>query len=179
MQILLDCDGVICNFVASVLEFDNYNHTYESITDFNIFKAWGQPERWKDFTNWISVPGRVKNIKPFDGAIEFVNNLRKLGEVTIVTSPFKSPNWISERFEWLQSNFNFKDKEICIWSEKHRIDGYVLIDDAMHNVLDFPKTSFLLDAPWNQGKLPQNVIRCINYNNILSELNNYIKYNHN
>ncbi len=171
MRILLDCDGVICNFVEEILNFDNHEHTYESITDFNIFKAWNQPERWKDFTKYISEPGKVLGMKPFNGAVEFVNELRKFGEVIIATSPFKSPNWIPERLEWLEKHFGFKHDEVCVWSKKHLIRADVLIDDAFHNVLEFPGKSLLLNHPWNQAEtLPSNVIRCWSFGDIIDRL---------
>lgn len=172
MRILLDCDGVICNFVDKILEFDNHEHTYESITDFNIFKAWGQVERWKDFTVWVSQPGKVLEMKPFNGAVEFVKELHKFGEVAIATIPFKSPNWIPERLEWLEVNFGFKTDDVCVWSKKHWIQADILIDDSLENALKFPKRVLLLDAPWNQeDRLPSNVIRCFDYSTILNEVN--------
>lgn len=181
MRILLDCDGVICNFVDKILEFDNHEHTYESITDFNIFKAWGQVERWKDFTQWISVPGRVLDMKPFDGAVEFVNELRKFGEVAIATSPFKSPNWIPERLEWLEINFGFKADDVCVWSKKHWISADLLIDDSLDNALNFPGNVFLLEAPWNQAStLPPNVKRVFSFGDIIDRVEKLkIKYDNN
>lgn len=179
MRILLDCDGVICNFVDKILEFDEYKHTYESITDFNIFKAWGQIERWKDFTTYISKSGRVLEMKFFEGSQNFVKQLRTLGEVIISTSPFKSPNWIPERLEWLDTNFQFKSDDVCVWSKTHLIRADILIDDALHNALEFPGKVFLLDAPWNQGSLPNNVIRCFTYFDIISGVDlAYLKHNY-
>lgn len=174
MRILLDCDGVICNFVEKILEFDNHEHTYESITDFNIFKAWGQVERWKDFTSWISTPGKVLEMEYFNGSKEFVNELKKFGELYIATSPFKSPNWIPERLEWLETNFGFKADDVCIWSKKHLIKAELLIDDSLENALNFHSRVFLLNAPWNQSKtLPANITRVWSFGDIIDRLDKY------
>jgi 5'(3')-deoxyribonucleotidase len=172
MRILLDCDGVICDFVQEVLRFDNFEHSLDSITEFNIFKAWGAPERWPLFSKWIAEPGRVLNMQPLQGAKDFARDLRALGEVCIATSPYKgAPFWIQERLVWLEREFGFAPDDVFNLSRKNWIEADVLVDDALHNAQDFPGRVLLLDQPWNHAaELPPHVTRCFGYEQVLEQV---------
>lgn len=171
MRILVDCDGVLSDFVSEVLRFDGYAHARSSITDFNIFRAWGQPDRWPAFNTFISQQHRVLGMLTEPGSEEFVKALRQLGEVAVCTSPYKgAPFWIPERLEWLERHFGFKPDDVCVWSRKHWVQADVLIDDALHNALAYPGRVLLLDQPWNQGELPLHVTRCFGLTGVIAEL---------
>lgn len=151
-RVLLDCDGVLSDFVGMVLAWDNHQHTRESITDFNIFKCWGQPERWVDFTAYLRGTGAVLGMAPTPDARDIVRGLRAGGhEITVVTSPFQGvPNWMPDRLKWLELHFGFSPRDVCFWDQKHRIAGDVLIDDRAEHIEAFPGRALLVDAPYNQ-----------------------------
>jgi 5'(3')-deoxyribonucleotidase len=143
---LLDCDGVLSDFVAPICA--RYNKPRELIT------GWDIPEALEidsaDMWAFVGAPGYCRSLPVVAGAQDFVEQLRGLGSVTIVTSPVASDQWIPERLAWLKEHFGFKTSDVCVWSQKHRISGDVLIDDAAHNMETWPRAGVLVDCPWNQ-----------------------------
>lgn len=171
-KINIDCDGVLCDFVSETINWakdKRENCTFENITDFNILKAWGIPELWGDLHKHMSQKGICANFGVLPGAQEFVQELRKYGEIVVVTSPFKNaPYWFIEREEWLEKHFGFSKNDIIFSHNKNRIVGDILIDDAAHNIEEWNGTGILLDCPWNKNC--SKGIRCFNYDEILEKV---------
>lgn len=174
MRVLLDVDGILADFTSCAIRWAQEHIgpqcTYETITDFNIFKAWGHPEAWAAFNEHVKQPGFVTRMPVMAGAVQFVTRLRGIPgvELAVATSPYKgAPYWIQERNAWLDYHFGFSSDEICNWSRKHWIRADILIDDATHNAIEFPGTVALLDHPWNRIDLPVHVLRCYGYAGIL------------
>jgi 5'(3')-deoxyribonucleotidase len=179
-RIALDCDEILSDFVGKTIEFAadrGHLRSKDQIHDFNIFKSWGLPDLWKPFSEWIAQPGQVSTMNEIPGSQDLVAELRKLGEVVVVTSPYKgAPHWIPERIRWLERRFGFAPDQICPWARKHWIDAHVLIDDALHNVNDWAthrpaSVPILADRPWNRiGPLAPAVVRCLNYDAVIDEV---------
>ena len=167
--IALDCDGVLSDFVAGVLKWSKsigLTNTREQITDFNIFKAWNRPDLWPAFSAEVAKKHWVSTLPVIDGAVSMVDDLRRLGEVVIVTSPYKgAPYWMQERNDWLEKHFGFMQKDIIHATHKHLIRADFLIDDAAHNIEKFPGIGLLVDQPWNRECT--SGIMCKSYEEVL------------
>ncbi len=136
MRILLDCDGVLADFVGPFLDLVNEEFSTstrrEDVTRYDIAKALG----WDDaFSASVSelvcrTLGMVERLPVIDGAREAVRALTGWGEIYVVTSPWPGhPTWAYERARWLWRHFGFASKHIVSTSAKHIIDGDVLVDD--------------------------------------------------
>ncbi len=112
MIIYIDMDGVICNY-------------QEMMTRFKQRAPWLEfPQTKEDF--WTK-------LNPIPGAINAVNELRKLSEVYILTAPsVKNPSSYSGKRIWIEKYF---DESFChkliICPNKGLLKGDLLIDDNL------------------------------------------------
>lgn len=162
MRLLLDCDGVICDFVGAVMA---------TVEDIN-----GKKVQREDLIHWdffpllplsvderallhskLRAPGFCDSLKVLPGAELGIANLKKMGvEVVYVTTPYiTSPTWCHERANWLVSNgFADSQKEVVHTGWKRVVAGDVLVDDNPENVADWEKhnpagTGIIWRAPYN------------------------------
>lgn len=158
-HILLDCDGVLADFVGGVLaELKYYQTIPEETTEADV-TAWDIAGvlgiTWPDINRVVYSPDFVARLPVYDGAHDFVDALREIGDVTIVTSPYTGAvYWAQERLDWLKENFGFEAKDVCSWGRKERVMGDILVDDARHNAQAFAETGrpvTLIARPWNDA----------------------------
>lgn len=156
--ILLDVDGVLCNFVKPTLIFYNEktgsSKTDDDIYDFNIFKSLGDAKMWGPFHNEVANHKLFcSNLEPYEYTKETIYGLKQLGELHIVTTPYETEFWHNERIEWLKQ-FGIEYGSINFVKNKHHYDGDILIDDCFANAQQWSKTrgknSLLIERPWNK-----------------------------
>lgn len=190
MRVLCDCDGVIADFVARVVDFVNLNkapsvdpnsrrvpHTHDHVTHWDCFAALDAAHLQEAFDAHASTPGFCKSLPVLPGARHFVESLRELGcELVIVTAPYEAAQlWTHERLAWLREHFEIEKKDVVFCKRKELVKGDVLIDDALHNAEAFAAEGgrvLLIDRPWNQTEraLPKGVERCFGYSDVLAAL---------
>ena len=135
-RVLLDCDGVLADFVSAMLRvvFEVTGKTFEpeDVTEFNFARALGLSETDADNVNWIIGDRRkfCARLVAYPGAREGVRRLRVVADIHVVTSPWNgNETWTSEREWWLDHYFNIHHRDITHTSAKHLIVGDWLIDD--------------------------------------------------
>lgn len=125
LKIALDCDGLLCDFVSGALriveEVTGRRYLYTDINEFNFTKALGLTDR-ETAEVMARINGRqgfAAALSPYPNARQGVRQLRYLGEVFCVTSPWDSnPWWRQERDAWLALHFGIdvvhhaKDKSV-------------------------------------------------------------------
>lgn len=184
MRILLDCDGVIADFVSHACE--------------TIFEEDGAFFRPEDFKHWdlsrtLDIDQRAVleeatcskhwcyRIPVYEGAQNFVERLKDLGDVRALTAAVgNSKHWINERKWWLADHMSIPEKHVvfCPTDEKRFHFGDVLIEDRLEtciawadrwtNIEARPRTTaILIDRPWNSGPTPFGVYRVHSYNEAL------------
>ncbi len=134
--VLLDVDGVICNFIGGVLELVRKHgggaRTPEEITRFDFAKELNlTPEVKKAVYGEIAnTPYFWSDLNAFPGALAGVARLREVADVYIVTSPWNTcKTWLYEREAWLKSHFDISHDRVLAGSAKHLVAGDVLVDD--------------------------------------------------
>lgn len=170
MRILLDVDGVLGDFVTEVVEFCNkYERTLgslgwtpDNVTEFDILRALKCEHLQARLDLHMAESDFCRHMPVYDGAPDFVAQLRGLGEVVIVTSPYSAvPTWSHARLAWLEEHFSIPKHDVIFAKRKELIRGDVLIDDKTENCEAFNRASsyrgaILFDRPWNQKcKLPR------------------------
>ncbi len=155
MKLLLDCDGILSDFVGASLRYLQQAHglkfTPEQVTEHDICKAlsldnitaiWLQHE-WR-------MPGFCLGIEPYPGSKDFVESLKQLGDIVVVTAPMAAARpWMYERLEWLEYHYGLTD--VVFTKHKHHVAGDVMIDDNEGNLLtSLAKYKVLFRRPWNQ-----------------------------
>ena len=135
-RVLLDCDGVLADFIGSVLDAVadeiGIRYTHEDIKEFNFTKALNlDADVARRVKRTISEgPGWWFALAPFPEAIEGVAKLREVANVYIVTSPWNShPNWLHEREAWLKKHFGIPHSHVVACSAKYIVSGDLLVDD--------------------------------------------------
>lgn len=156
MEIFLDCDGVLADFVSASLAYHGRSEKHDDIKTWNYFAEWGMtPEEF-----WRPLRGRHfwANLKPYPWATELYTALKALGDVTIVTSPSDDIECASGKAEWLDFHLGIRPEDCFIGKKKHLLSGNgVLVDDSESQWRMFVNTGgrcVLFPQPWNcaQGK---------------------------
>jgi 5'(3')-deoxyribonucleotidase len=141
-RVLLDCDGVLADFIGGALEIVNVrfgaSFTREDVKEFDFCKSLGlsasDAARIKRTIG--GTKGMASSLNVYPGAIDGVLRLREVADVYIVTSPWNSnPTWTYEREAWLRRNFNIHHDRVIHTSAKHVCVGDVFVDDKTETCL--------------------------------------------
>lgn len=110
MRLMIDMDGVLCDFDAG------YNRIRAEKPDVEF------PQ---------SMPGMFASLAPIKGAIEAVNRLRETHDVWILTAPsVKNPHCYTEKRLWIEQHFDLAMAyRLIIAHDKSLVLGDVLVDD--------------------------------------------------
>lgn len=171
--ILCDIDGVLTNFTSTYLDllyaFTGRRHPQSAVTSFNFTEC--VSSKYEDAAIWrhiAATPGLVRDLPLYDGALDFLAELRKAGRVVACTSP-AGPLWTAERSQWLLEVAGFHKRDIVIASDKALVCGDFLIDDAVHNITEWEAAyvgdgGIVMGRPWNAHWTGE---RCHDYEDVL------------
>jgi 5'(3')-deoxyribonucleotidase len=180
MRILLDCDGVIADYIGLILEYVNDSRDVRGVvTELGIVTEYDvegftletcpafNGEDIEIIHNASECAGFAHAIKPYDGALSFVERLQTLGDITVVTAPYvQSRTWCYDRTKWLEKHFGFNARDIIFTSQKNIIKGNVLIDDNIAHCTSFPEYAVLISRSWNY-RHNVNVLTARNYDHAI------------
>lgn len=177
MRVLIDCDGPLSDFVGLFIqkakEIYDVDIDKNQITTFNIEDC--TPITKEQFLHICGQKGFCYSIKPVDGAINAVNELKNIGcEVFCVTAPMLSDYWVVERIAWLKEYFGIDISHQVHTSAKYLICGDYFIDDNVGNVNLWTKhndgKAFLWNAPYNFAcdNFDGNVLRVNDWKTIIN-----------
>lgn len=159
-EILLDCDGVLADFLSSALEKLNAKlgrtitlSEYAKLNTWHIYDVYGitTAQFWD-----IIEEGHClwNNIKPFPWAKELVKYCEQFGRVTIATTPSFSPECAAQKTAWLRDNLGILNDAVMIGGRKELMGkpGNFLIDDNTTNVEKFIEAGgdgVIVPSNWN------------------------------
>lgn len=137
--VLLDCDGVLADFVTPAFEIANRlfgkDHHPDNLNQWDMARFMGfDSEQERVFYDEIKKKGFHDHLKPYPGAVDGINWIRKIADVHIVTSPMFGETWCSERWKWLHDYFGIKSREVTHTHAKELFFGDVFVDDKPTNV---------------------------------------------
>ncbi|HEX2752782.1 MAG TPA: hypothetical protein VHP34_06700 [Alphaproteobacteria bacterium] len=119
-EVFLDMDGVLS-------DFDSHAQTQGK------YDEHGKP-KWDqlDANWWATMPA-------YDGMKQFYNDMKKIGNVRILTAPTLSSGCYRGKAEWVETQFGkwgLNDLIICRAMDKHLLarPHHILIDDRQKNV---------------------------------------------
>lgn len=167
-DVLLHCNDTAVNYLN---EERKTNYTVEDIPHWGLLNS-PLDERLKYFQQEEFVLAQ----KPYDGAIEFVQDLRQRGEVFFVTD---CPTTVkAARDLSLAKWFQAKPNEILSGSAKFLIRADFMLDDKIENIMgtathqvnvDYP---ILMRRPWNQSST--GLLTVSNYQEALALIDSII-----
>ena len=167
--VLLDVDGVLADFVnpllARVATVTGKTFTEDDVTSWDIMESLGiDPPTGALIYDRARERGFCAALPVYKGAQDGVRELREVADIHIVTSPFRSIWWTSEREVWLQQYFSFGAHDITHTHHKHRVVGDYLIDDKVATIVAWKAahpqgTAILWDRPSNQSMMSLDCTR--------------------
>lgn len=162
MRYLIDCDGVLADFSAHVIECSGSTLTPAEVTQWDIFSLIGERggEQLKKKTLlMMDDPEFWRTLPLMDGAAEGVARIKEEGhDIYWVTSPWGTcSGWDVARRAWLKANFEWSSTDhVVITSAKYVCLGDVFIDDHIKNVEKWAQwhpsgRALLMKAPYNEN----------------------------
>lgn len=160
-QVILDCDGVLSDFVKSylstVLWVTGRQYTHEDVTRWDIWDVLGLTTDEKKHVNDEMDYFFCQTMHPIKGAFEGFERLDSIANVYIATTPWQPcEGWTHARESWLKHHFNVGYKRVIHTHTKSVLRGDIMVDDNIDNVrswaADNPNGKAVLwDQPWNRG----------------------------
>ena len=183
-RILVDCDGVLadlCGDVCNTLGRYGYKRTPEDFEVHDFDKTLGLCELEAVQTHY-RLPGVIEDLPEYDGAQAFLVTIRAVGDIRILTAPWHSPTWLSERQRWLRA-FGVGSWEVvaCPPGEKPFHAGDVLIEDRADTLLAWCEQNpngrgVLIDRPWNRGApFSSRITRCLSYTQAITAVREAVR----
>jgi len=162
--VLLDVDGVLADFAGALLRWAGPKYTREQLTEWDLTKALGLGDRQHLFDEYASEPGFCEWLPVIDGAQDFVEGLRSVADIVIVTSPYSAARlWTFERLRWLERHFGISKYDVIFAKRKYLVRGDIMVDDGPHNIEEFVMRGghgLLIEQPWNAASLVPGARRC-------------------
>lgn len=166
---LLDMDGVIADFLSAAIR--ELNKAYgKNITLEQYAREFGQggiydyygitvAEFWQPIND---CPNFWSELLPFPWTGRLYNDLRAIGDVTIVTAPSHDPECSKQKLIWLNEHLDVKPTDVFLGHKKYLMAGNgILIDDYSKNVDAFKEAggqAILIPSTWNTNNLTYEMI---------------------
>jgi 5'(3')-deoxyribonucleotidase len=160
LRVLVDCDGVLSDFVATFLDFvsRHYGVTYErsAVNQWDPFAALGLAPGWGAFRGYVESWCMCRKMSPLPGAKDFWWAIRAKRVVKVATSPQPYGAWLAQRSDWLADEMDISFEQQIHLTDKTDLVGTfdVLIDDAPHNCEAWQSAggkAFCIAAPYNEN----------------------------
>lgn len=184
MRILVDMDGVLCDFAGRILEWYNHDNgthlTKEQNLDWEMEHMLGPGG--KDFIrSCMRWPEFFTRLDPIPGAVEGMHDLLRTGhDVVIVTSiPSSAGIAFAGKQQWIRDHIpDFKLKNFVGATRKELVRGNVLLDDAPHNIEAFmaenrENMGVVFDAPYNWKMAVEPTRRVRDWNEFLAYVHSF------
>lgn len=153
--VLLDCDGVLANFVDHLrAELAKLGHKVSSPSQYDFLRGFGE-EVGAAARTLLKDPDTWRLIPPYEEAQKGVEFLRSLNhEIVVVTSPWLScRGWADTRREWLDKHFDVSHADLIVTSRKEQVHGDVFLDDRSDMVQEWQEKNptgwaLLMNRSW-------------------------------
>lgn len=163
-KILVDCDGVLSDFVGGALQLARDLHgierTHADWTEWTPTEDFGWPTWKEDVDNAILHRNFVLGLKPLRHAVEFLHLLEDLvgrENVLVCTAPWggrAGSRWLAQRHDWLRIHMQVPTERQIHCDRKDLVEGWLIDDSPKHLRARRYKVGapgFMIDQPWNRG----------------------------
>ena len=154
MMILIDADGVLEDLTQKWVIYINEKYgtsvKYEDVTEWDMTKSFPTLTREQIYGAELE-EDLYERLEPYVNAVKYVKQLLDDGHIIyiVTSSPYQVIKCKIERV--ILKFFPFLSWEnIIITSNKKMINGDVLIDDGIHNLLGGKYKKLLMSAPYNK-----------------------------
>jgi 5'(3')-deoxyribonucleotidase len=172
--LFLDMDDVIVDLVPAWIK--KYNELYDDNLSNEKIVKWDmtkyvKPECGDRIFKILAEPGFIYGLPPINGAIDGIDYLVKwLGVESIYICSASFSGSMVEKVMWIEKYLPALKDNIIFTKKKHvmHTPGSVLIDDGVHNVVDFIKAGgigCIYDTPHNQSENFPEIKDCTRFHN--------------
>lgn len=171
--ILLDCDGVICDFVGGINDYFRKNEipTFEphAIKSYDMCDYFTEEQKLAFERAKQNLSAR--DLSWYAGAKDFVRSLQAIGHVVIVTAAWDPVTWCHDRNGWLADVIHKNDVLYVPAQHKHLIRGDALIEDNAKTLIQWAgDVKILISRPWNEYSMACDRYRYTTYAGIVDQL---------
>lgn len=150
MKIGIDLDNVLNDLNNKWLHLYNSIHNdnlkLEDIKGWYIHKYTKIGTKFYDYLN----DELFKILDPLPYAIEVTEKLSEKHELYIVTAT--APQHLRTKAKWLEKYYpHIPLKNLISTQRKDLVNVDLLIDDAPHNIINFPNKTIVIDYAWNRN----------------------------
>jgi len=185
MKIAVDIDNVLLDIMNPLIDYHNreYNtkHTRDMFQKHNLEVVWGgtKKDTFDEIDRFYETE-EFKNIKPVYGAVPAIKKITEKHQLHAVTSRTVTTAQIT-RYQ-LEKYFPRCINDISYansFSNNHtsieklfyfnKVGANLIIEDCVDHVKNLPSgmKAIILDYPWNQVELPENVERAMDWKHVL------------
>ena len=175
-MILLDCDGVLADFVGAIrreLRRERLPIEEDQIKHLDLSQSLSK-EQMRVVRLIEKDPSFCYSIKPYPYARELIAALAGV-DYAILTAPWTPPNWCDERLSWLEDKLGVpRDRVIFAAGPiKKLVRGNLLVEDSPANIESWQRNNttgrtVLVRRPWNQpydsvgwSSAPENLVATV------------------
>lgn len=167
-RILLDVDGVVCDFQTPALDaIERVSGTRPPVDDYEFLS---KVDKTHHAACWAAMnePAFCSDLMPYDGARAFVDALRDVSRVVFVTSPMRGLEWEGRRRRWLIEHMGADWADVISAADKTPVSGFAFLDDGPSHVrawrAEHPGSLALLwNRPYNAGVGDLDPVRVSSY----------------
>ena len=154
MRLILDVDGVIADLIPTWLHFYNIDYgdclIEDSIVEWEIDR-FVKEECGKKIYSYLKLPYLYDFVKPYIGADYFVSELRKMVDISFVTTVVdggegKKLDWLRNHGFYLPVDRYYEAKSP---EDKHAITANFMVDDYIKNLEGFNGIGIMMTRNWN------------------------------
>jgi|TARA_B100001971_G_C18168667_1_gene525769 uncharacterized HAD superfamily protein len=189
MKIGIDCDGCLADFNTLFLEFCNkakeVNYTIDDIYSHDLWVSFRiEKKEMLGYFNDFFQTNYFKDLPVVFGSRDVVRELSLENELTVITARPESVSSLTNK--WIEAHFYDRFSNVVLNGEyddnsqgKRKweicIDKGIefMVEDCRENAVacaDNGVPTLLIDYPWNQGEIPENVYRVDDWEGVLSRL---------
>lgn len=179
MRVLVDMDGVICDFVRAAIKLHNLPIKPKDC-DWDFFKPFflgNIKDFWDklDFNFWLNLPMHQDGLQ----LLKWILAKQGSDDVFFCSTPTLSPGCVDGKIAWIKKYFDFMDRRYLIteYKEAAAHSDILLLDDRDSNIERFTKAggnAVLIPRPWNSKKAETNEEGEFNFVNIQREIARYL-----
>lgn len=158
MILLLDCDGVFCDFARMVTR--RLHMPEHTVTKWDFTCTGKNPYQIREATSYTQ--DNCHRLGTYPGALSQIERLRKRARVVCVTATLRT-----ERLWWLETYCGFKRRDVILAEDKSLVHGDIFVDDKPSNVQEWEQEhpfgrAVLFSRPYNDHASPElERIRCL------------------
>jgi len=139
-------------FISLFNEYTGLHYTMEDITEWDMRNIF--PKEYKRLVEdlWVN-PKLWERVQPLYESQLYMKKLSKDNDIDLYLITDTAPTILETKINIFKKEYPFINlhKHLFVCGNKQMVDVDIMVDDAVHNLVDGKYKKILLKYPWNQG----------------------------